>query len=155
MVPHACRVNSPLSTPSHGNRSCFTTFVLLSLRPKSGTIRNCGEKLIRKTTKMDNYLGAVYDFGMIVDRAEVPSAADYVRRACAYCCGQVRPRTQRVLHAMDRTCYSRSRAMRCLTIVLCLRDLFGIASYRALQSHSAFPQKAYAVLAFYYGDIIS
>ncbi|CAM9844980.1 unnamed protein product [Ectocarpus fasciculatus] len=37
----------------------------------------------------DNYSGAVYDFGMIIDRAEVPSADDYVRRACAFCCGQV------------------------------------------------------------------
>ena len=37
----------------------------------------------------DNYSGAVYDFGMVIDRAEVPSAADYARRACAFCCGQV------------------------------------------------------------------
>ncbi|CAN0454877.1 unnamed protein product [Ectocarpus sp. 12 AP-2014] len=37
---------------------------------------------------MDNYGGAVYDFGMIIDRAEVPSADDYIRRACAFCCGQ-------------------------------------------------------------------
>ncbi|CAM9211785.1 unnamed protein product [Ectocarpus sp. 6 AP-2014] len=36
-----------------------------------------------------NYGGAVYDFGMIIDRAEVPSADDYIRRACAFCCGQV------------------------------------------------------------------
>lgn len=39
--------------------------------------------------KIDNYSGAVYDFAMVIDRAEVPSAADYVRRACAFCCGQV------------------------------------------------------------------
>jgi len=39
--------------------------------------------------KTDNYSGAVYDFGMVIDRAEVPSAADYIRRACAFCCGQV------------------------------------------------------------------
>lgn len=26
---------------------------------------------------------------MLIDRAEMPSAADYVRRACAFCCGQV------------------------------------------------------------------
>ncbi|CAM9963359.1 unnamed protein product, partial [Scytosiphon promiscuus] len=37
----------------------------------------------------DNYSGAVHDFGMIIDRTEIPSAADYVRRACAFCCGQV------------------------------------------------------------------
>ncbi|CAM9671278.1 unnamed protein product, partial [Laminaria digitata] len=37
----------------------------------------------------DNYSGAVYDFGMIIDRAEDPSASDYMRRACAFCCGQV------------------------------------------------------------------
>ncbi|CAM9810039.1 unnamed protein product, partial [Hapterophycus canaliculatus] len=37
----------------------------------------------------DSYSGAVHDFGMIIDRTELPSAADYVRRACAFCCGQV------------------------------------------------------------------
>lgn len=26
---------------------------------------------------------------MVIDRAEVPSAADYIRRACAFCCEQV------------------------------------------------------------------
>ncbi|CAM9547605.1 unnamed protein product, partial [Pylaiella littoralis] len=37
----------------------------------------------------DDYSGAVYDFGIVIDRAEVPSATDYIRRACAFCCGQV------------------------------------------------------------------
>ncbi|CAM9770990.1 unnamed protein product, partial [Sphacelaria rigidula] len=37
----------------------------------------------------DNYGGAVYDFGMVINRAEAPATEDYVRRACAYCCAQV------------------------------------------------------------------
>lgn len=43
-----------------------------------------------KFHKMDNYNGATHDFGRVIDRAEIPSPADYTRRACAYCCAQVR-----------------------------------------------------------------
>lgn len=41
------------------------------------------------TEQMHNYNAAVYDFSMVIDRTQQPTAADYVRRACAYCCAQV------------------------------------------------------------------
>lgn len=84
----------------------------------------CGRTICPKT---DNYSGAVYDFSMIIDRVKVPTAADYVRRACAYCCGQVSFFLQRLCH---RFCLKRAHRY-LLMVVIIFHRLSAIDSHRA------------------------